>query len=226
MSQMDRSGALEGLMDGYSALEAVITALDREQLMLSSGCREWSNKELVFHLLHDAQRALVTFNSPAEGPSDTDFIGYWSGFRASDESSQAHARFVRASAAAYLDPKKLCARWHDTARAATHCAKAADQTEYVTTQGRVLTAPDFMATLAVEACIHHLDLLMNLDEGHPPATSALAITTRTLEGLLGEAIPTDWDDVTFTLKATGRQPLSASEQETLGATAKKFPLFS
>ncbi len=226
MPQMDRSEALGALVEEYGALDALISALDHEQLMLPSGCRDWSNKDLVFHLLHDAQRSLVTFNSPAEGPSDTDFISYWSGFQASDEGSQVHARFVRTSAKAYADPTKLCARWHDTARAATHCAKAADQIEYVSTQGHVLRTPDFMATLAVEAGIHHLDLLASLGGGYPPASSALAIATKTLEALLEQPIPADWDDVTFILKATGRQALSESDQETLGVAARKLPLFS
>lgn len=103
MPRMDHSEALEALVDEYGALDALITALDDEQLKLPSGCQGWSNKDLVFHLLLDAQRALVTFNSPAEGPPDRDFINYWNGFQASDESSHAHARFVRASAAAHVD---------------------------------------------------------------------------------------------------------------------------
>ena len=165
MPRMDRAEAIKALVDQYGALDALITAIDHEQLMLPSGCQGWSNADLIFHLLHDAQRALVTFNSPAEGPSDKDFISYWNGFQASDAGSQTHAQFVRTSAAAYLDPKKLCVRWHDTARAATYCAKAADQVEFVSTQGHVLRTPDFMATLTVEACIHHLYLLVKLEDG-------------------------------------------------------------
>lgn len=226
MPRMDRAEAIKALVDEYGALDALITAMDHEHLMLPSGCRGWSNADLVFHLFHDAQRALVTFNSPAEGPSEKDFISYWEGFQASDAGSRTHAQFVRASAAAYLDPKRLCARWHDTSRAATHCAEATAQVEFVRTQGHVLRTPDFMATLTVEACVHHLDLLMSLDHGYPPASSALSITTRTLEGLLGRSVPAEWDDTMFILKATGRRGLSDSDLETLGAAAKKLPLFS
>lgn len=226
MPRMDRSEALKALLAEYGALDALITALDYEQLMLSSGCQGWSNTDLIFHLLLDAQRALVAFNSPAEGPSDTDFISYWNGFQATDESSQAHARFVRTSAAAHSDAKKLCAQWHETARAAIHCATSADDIEYVSTQGHVLRTPDFMATLAVEACVHHLDLLTNLDDRDPPAAPSLSVTRRTLDGLFRQPIPIDWDDTTFILKATGRQALSESDQEALGVAAKKLPLFS
>lgn len=83
-----------------------------------------------------------------------------------------------------------------------------------------------MATLAVEACIHHLDLLTSLHDEYPPAPSALSITQKTLECLLGQPVPRDWDDSTFILKATGRQTLSASDRETFGEAAKKLPLFS
>lgn len=226
MPRMGHSEALEALVDEYGALDDLITALDDEQLMLPSGCQGWSKKDLVFHLLHDAQRALVTFNSPTEGPPDTDYISYWDGFQASSGSSQAHARFVRRCAGAYVDSKKLCIRWRDTARAVIRCAKSTEKTQYLATQGHVLTTPDFMATLAVEACIHHLDLLTSLDDEHPPTPSALSITKKTLEGLLGQPVPTDWGDTTFILKATGRQAITENDEVALGVAAKGLPLFS
>jgi transcriptional antiterminator Rof (Rho-off) len=223
---MDRSESLEALVAEYGALDTLITALDYDQLMLSSGCRGWSNADLVFHLLLDAQRAIVTFNSPAKGPADCDFVNYWERFQASDESSQSHARFVRTSTAAHSDPKKLCARWHETARAAIHSAIAADDIEYVTTQGLVLRTSDFMATLVVEACVHHLDLQTKVEEGQQPQPSARSITRRTLEGLLGQELPTNWDDITLILKTTGRQSLSNEDQAVLGEATRRLPLFS
>ncbi len=226
MQEMDRAQALEAFVTEYGALEDLITSLDYDQLVLPSGCLGWSNVDLVFHLLLDAQRALVTFNSPVEGPPDRDFITYWEGFQSADNRSEAHARFVRISTAAYSDPKKLCLRWQETAHAAMHCARSVDQIEHVTTQGHVLRAADFMATLTIEAFVHHLDLLANLDGGARPASSAQSVTRRTLEGLLGQPAPIEWDDITFILKATGRQALWNSEEQALGEARKKFPLFS
>lgn len=222
---MGRDEALEAFVAEYSALDELVGSLGRDELLVPSGCRGWSNVDLVFHLLLDAQRALVTFNSPSEGPPDRDFITYWEGFQATDESSLAHARFVRESAAAHSDPQKLCHRWQETARAAIRCSTTALQAEYLTTQGHVLRTEDLLATLTVEACIHHLDLLANLEERDPPAARATALTIKTLEGLLGHPKPADWDDTAFILKVTGRRLISKQDEKTLGAPGR-VPLFS
>jgi hypothetical protein len=226
MQEIHHPQALEAFVAEYGVLDELIGSLDYDQLVLPSGCLGWSNVDLIFHLLLDVQRALVTFNSPVKEPPDRDFITYWRGFRAADESSLAHARFVRVSAAAHSDPKKLCLRWQETARAAMYCAATVDQVDHVTTQGHVLKAADFMATLTVEAFVHHLDLLANVDDGARPVSSAHSITKRTLEGLLGQPAPLEWDDLTFILKGTGRQALTNRDEQALGRTRKKFPLFS
>jgi hypothetical protein len=72
----------------------------------------------------------------------------------------------------------------------------------VVTQGHVLTAGDLMLTLAVEATIHHLDLVTDLPEAVGPSPEGLAAA------------------------ATGRTPLTDPERRALGADADRFPLFS
>ena len=51
---------------------------------------------------------------------------------------------------------------------ATRCAGWACPHEFVTTQGHVLRTADFIATLAVEAAVHYLDLTVRL----PAATTS------------------------------------------------------
>lgn len=197
-----------------------------DQLLAPSGCRGWTNADLIFHMLLDAQWALVTFNSPAGGPADKDFATYWQGFRASDKDSTAHARFVRISAAAHSDPKAIASRWHQTVQAAIRNTRWAPDIEFVTTQGHVLATADFVATLVVEATVHHLDLIAKLNHQPGPAPEAISITTATLDGLLGQSRPSHWDDVTFILKATGRELLGEEDRAALADAAGTLPLFS
>jgi hypothetical protein len=90
----------------------------------------------------------------------------------------------------------------------------------------VLALGDFIGTLVVEAAIHHLDLVKNLPTQPGPAPAALSIATATIDGLLDGARPSHWDDVAYTLKATGRQPLSDEDRRALGAAAGSLPVFS
>lgn len=226
MHDMQWSEAVDALATEYGALGAVITSLTTDELMAPSGCNGWTNADLVFHMLLDAQRALVTFNSPTQGPADKNFVSYWEGFQASDEGAQAHARFVRISASAHSDPNGIASRWNETARAASRNAKDTSGVELVTTQGHILTTADFIATLVVEATIHHLDLMVNLRDRPGPTESALAITTTTLDGLLKGPRPNHWNEVIYIRKATGRQPLTQEDRNSLGDAVNKLPLFS
>jgi hypothetical protein len=175
----------------------------------------------LFHVLLDAQRALVTFASPDTGPPDTDYVSYWTGYMSGADSDHAaaHARYARQSAAAYGSARGLVAQWTDTAGAAVWAARNVPDGP-LTTQGRVLAVPDVVATFAVEAAVHHLDF----DLGEPAIP--LDLVVRTLDGLLGEGRRRpEWDDLTYTLKGTGRLELDGAERAVLGRDAARFPLF-
>jgi hypothetical protein len=223
--ELDFSAIVGAFADEYGALNEIVAAFTSEDLLAPSGCQGWINADLLFHMLLDAQRALVTFNTPATGEADKDFVTYWQGFVASDEGSRAHARFVRISAAAHQDPLQICKRWVETSDAAIRSCRNS-KLDLVATQGHVLTLADFVATLVVEAVIHHLDLVENLEGTPGPPHSAVSVTTVTLDGLLGRARPPHWDDKVYMLKATGRQPLDEDDRVELGATAGSIPVFS
>ena len=98
----------------------------------------------------------------------------------------------------------------------------------VATQGHVLAVPDFLATLVTEAVIHHLDLTVQLTGMPAPDPVAVALTERTLDGLLGPATrrPAAWTSEEYLLKATGRLTLSEADRQSLGPAADRFPLLS
>jgi uncharacterized protein (TIGR03083 family) len=201
-----------------------VERLDEDKLACPSRCLGWTRADLLYHMLLDAQRALVTFASPATGTADVDFVSYWAPFRPGDEGYDAHARFVRWVAAAYRSDLVIAAQWRETAEAAAYAATTLGADAKVATQGHVLAAGDFLATLAVEATIHHLDLAAGDQSVSGPSGPGLAVARETFDGMLAEPVPAGWDDVSYALKASGRAELTADDRLRLGVLADRFPL--
>ncbi|TDD25674.1 hypothetical protein E1218_14560 [Kribbella turkmenica] len=180
---------------------------------------------LLVHLLYDAQRALVGFASPASAVPDRDFVTYWRDF---PPGADGETYFERTVASAYRRPGALVQHWRELSEAAVRAATAAlvDKGRRVETQGHVLRATDFVATLVLEATVHHLDLIVDLPGAPEPDPEALQVTARTLDGLFGpEAWDViGWDTTTYVLKATGREPLDEDDLDMLGPYADRLPL--
>jgi hypothetical protein len=164
---------------------------------------------LLVHLLYDAERALAAFATPSEAEPDRDFVTYWRDYPPGEGGDTS---FVQVVASAYRKPSvDLVKHWRELSEAAARAAALGlvDKGKRVATQGHVLAAKDFVATLIVEATVHHLDLIVELPDAPEPDPEALQVTARTLDGLFGpEAWDViGWDTTTYVLKATGRLPL-------------------
>jgi hypothetical protein len=97
----------------------------------------------------------------------------------------------------------LTSTYAETTAAVRVLARRTSLEATVTTQKHVLRVDDLLATLVVEATIHHLDMIVELD--YPgPSDTALAVVRSTLDGLLGKATPVHWSDTEWALVATGR----------------------
>lgn len=212
------------MVASYQAVTDDVGKLGEDELARPSRCRGWSRGDLLFHMLLDAQRALVTFATPAAGEPDVDFISYWAPFRPGAEGYAEHARLVRRMASSYRSDMVIAGQWAETAAAATRAAATLPADGRVATQGHVLFAADFLATLAVEATIHHLDLEAGDKSLAGPSGPGLVVTRETLDGALGQPVPVGWDDVDYVLKATGRAELTDGDRASLGVLATRFPL--
>ena len=218
-------GALVSLLDGvYEATTQVVSQLDDDDFRRPTGTELWSVKDLLFHLMCDAQRALIVFTTSADGPADTTAVSYWSSWRPGQPGADDHARYASRAAAAYGRPSGLVAQWRETSRAAVRAARAHDGAALVSTQGHVLTAADYVHTLAVEGVVHHLDLTLEL---RAPGLSedAYGLVLDVLTGLLGADLPAAWSPTEAVLKGTGRQPLGDQDRMALGEDADRVPLF-
>jgi hypothetical protein len=225
----DHLTALRRFTTAYEGIDRLAAAFSRDDLLEFSRCRGWVVADVLFHVLCDAQRALVALASPHPGPSDRDFVSYWRGF-AGDQDPIPGLWSIKRSSAAFRDGLGSILLWQETAPAAVRAANAADPDGYVTTQGHVLAVPDFLMTLATEAAIHHLDMTVHVPAMPGPAQDALAAAIDTLDGLARTADadisrtarPPHWSSEEYVLKATGRVPLTANE----AAGASGYPLLS
>ena len=208
----------------YGDLSALVADLRPEEGWQPSGCAGWSVLDLTQHLLDDARRGLVALATPADGPATTDAVAYWRSWQPSpeDDDSTAWRTRVRASVTGGLPG--LAPLYAETAAAVVVAAGRADPGGLVATQGWVVRVDDLLSTLAVEAAVHHLDLVAHLDRPGPPP-GALAEVRRVLEELLGRPLPAGWDDATAARRGTGREPLADADRAALGDAADRFPLF-
>jgi hypothetical protein len=78
---IDTDRARLAMAASYRAVTADLERLTEAELMQPSRCLGWTRADLLYHMLLDAQRALVTFASPATGTADVDFVSYWEPFR-------------------------------------------------------------------------------------------------------------------------------------------------
>jgi len=214
--------ALDALRVAYADVSAVVVGLDEAASGQPSGCAGWAVRDLVFHLLGDAQGALVALNTPAMGLADRDAVSYWLDSPGRDDPDSRGLRGLRTMASVW-PLGHLSSTLCETAHAVVRCAAQVQPEDLVSTQGHVLAVRDLLATLVVEAAVHHLDLVVSLDHCGP-GPEPLAVVRRTLDGLLGRPVPVRWDDQTWARAGTGRRALSKAERDALGPDAERLPL--
>jgi uncharacterized protein (TIGR03083 family) len=221
ITQADAARALEG---AYSATTQVVSGIQEPDFGRASRCAGWTVRDVLYHQLLDAQRALIAFSTPSARAPTTDFVEYWTRYKPGMPGAAEHAAFVRRAARAFRTAADLVEWWTETSHAAVNAASHPQRSRIVETQGLAIGVTDLIATLAVEAALHHLDLTLELPGVPTPPNAALRLVRQTLDGLLGIELPLDWDDATYALKGTGRLPLDARESSTRGWHAERFPL--
>lgn len=200
----------------YGGLIDVAAGLAAADLTRATRAKDWSVVDLLFHVLLDAQRVLVTVASPTDAPPDRDAVDYWRDFPPGRPGASEHAEFVRRSVRAWSRPFAMLDQFTLTLAAAVRAAAASDPLIAVRTQGHVLTVADFLSTVVVEATIHHLDLVVGLPSAPAPDPAALAEVRRVLTGLHTVPFPRSWSDTDVALRATGREPTQDSRLPLIG----------
>lgn len=206
----------------YSDLATIAASLSEEDSWRSTRWPGWTVRDLLLHLLGDAQRGLVALSTPAAGPADHDAVSYWRDTPRWPDPEYRDLRAQRVIATAWgLDG--LARTFGETARAVVTLAARTAADALVATQDRVLRTEDLVTTLAVEAAVHHLDLVADLRRPGP-RPEPLTLVRRTLDRLRGVPAPDEWTDDRWALIATGRVAPGGAERRSLGADVTRIPL--
>lgn len=206
----------------WTALLAAVADLPDEDFERPSGCEGWLVRDLVCHLVIDAQDVLITLVTPADTEPTADAVTYWNLVEPPTGEDPLDALIPRL-AAAYGDPALLKFHLDDVGSAAGRAAELADPAARVSTQDKVLTVGDYLSAYVLEWTLHHLDLIAHLPSVPEPPAETLAAARAALEEIAGTAFPAGLPDTDALLVGTGRRAATAGERTALGDLAERIP---
>ncbi|MGC0377586.1 maleylpyruvate isomerase N-terminal domain-containing protein [Streptomyces sp. SAI-229] len=205
----------------WTALLAAVAGLPDEDFERPSGCKGWLVRDLVCHLVIDAQDVLITLVTPADTEPTADATTYWN--LVGPPTGDPLDALIPRLAAAYGDPALLKFHLDDVGSAAARAAGLADPAARVSTQDKVLTAADYLSAYVLESTLRHLDLIAHLPSAPQPPTATLAVARAALEKIAGAAFPGELPDTDVLLLGTGRRTATAEERTALGGLAERIP---
>jgi hypothetical protein len=206
----------------------LVEGLSDSNLVAPTRCVGWLASHLLVHVRLGLAETTGSFAVPAgpDEPADRDYVSYWRDWPADiGPVTFGTVRWHWANASAYSVGSEFRRHFTDTARAAAGVSLHAPAGRF-RFQGHVMEAEHILAMWTVELVVHQFDLTAYLPGSYGPLPEALTLTVRTVDGLLGAAArPPSWDDTTYVLKATGRDPLDDTDREFLGEQAMAYPAF-
>ena len=207
----------------WRALLAAVAAVPDEAFAQPSGCAGWLVRDLVCHLVIDAQDVLITLATPSDAEPTRDAATYWEVTRTPPTGLDPLDALTVRLAAAYGDPALLKFHLDDVGSAAGRAGALADPDTRVATRGQVLTTADYLEAYVLEATLHHLDLGAELPAGASPPPAGLAVSRRLLERIAAGAFPRSISDSDALLVGTGRRSPTWDERAELGELGDRLP---
>ncbi|MFF7857881.1 maleylpyruvate isomerase N-terminal domain-containing protein [Streptomyces sp. NPDC007904] len=207
----------------WTALRAAVAELPDEDFERPSGCAGWLVRDLVCHLVIDAQDVLITLVTPAGTEPTVDAVTYWKLVDPPTGEDPLDALIPRL-AAAYGEPRWLKFHLDDVGSAAGRAAELADPGVRVGTRDEVLTTGDYLTAYVLEWTLHHLDLIARLPSAAEPPAETLAASRAALERIAGTAFPASFSDSDALLVGTGRRTPTDAERAALTGFPAKLPL--
>lgn len=188
------------------------------------GCTGWLVRDLVCHLIIDAQDVLITLVTHTEKKPTRNAATYWDIAETPPTGADPLDALIVRLAAAYGEPRLLELHLDDVGSAAGRAAALADPDQRVSTRDEVLTVGDYLTAYVLEWTLHHLDLVACLPDAAQPPAAGLTRSRELLEDIAGTAFPASFSDRDALLVGTGRRPATDEETAALGELAAKLPL--
>lgn len=209
----------------WTALRTAVAELPDEAFVRPSGCTGWLVRDLVCHLVIDAQDVLITLATPTASEPTRDAVTYWEVSTTPPTGDDPLDALTVRLAAAYEEPWLLRFHLDDVGSAAGRAAALADPAARVGTRDEVFTVDEYLTTYVLEWTLHHLDLIAHLPDAADPPPEGLARSRALLESIAGAAFPASLSDRDALLIGTGRRAPTEAETARLGGLAGRLPLF-
>ncbi|MEE4490159.1 maleylpyruvate isomerase N-terminal domain-containing protein [Streptomyces sp. BE230] len=209
----------------WAALRTAVADLPDEDFARPSGCAGWLVRDLVCHLVIDAQDVLITLATPTAAEPTRDAVTYWEVSGTPPTGDDPLDALTVRLAAAYEEPWLLKFHLDDVGSAAGRAAGLADPGAGVGTRDEVFTVDEYLTTYVLEWTLHHLDLVAHLPDAVDPPAEGLARSRALLEAIAGAAFPASLSDRDALLIGTGRRGPTEAETAELGGLAARLPLF-
>lgn len=155
-------------------MRAAVAGLADADFGRPSGCTGWLVRDLVCHLIIDAQDVLITLVTPTDKEPTRDAVTYWDIAETPPTGDDPLDALTVRLAAAYGEPRLLELHLDDVGSAAGRAAVLADPDQRVSTRDEVLTTGDYLSAYVLEWTLHHLDLVAHLPRAAQPPEECLA----------------------------------------------------
>jgi hypothetical protein len=208
----------------WAALRTAVDGLSDQDFQRQSGCAGWLVRDLVCHLIIDAQDVLITLVTPADAEPTRDAVTYWDVTHTLPTGDDPLDALIPRLAAAYGEPELLKFHFDDVGAAAGRAAELADPGVRVSTRDETITVGDYLSAYVLEWTLHHLDLIAHLSSAGEPPGETLAAARASLEKIAGATVPASFSDKDALLVGTGRRVPTDAETAALGRFAAKLPL--
>lgn len=208
----------------WAALREAVEGLADADFTQRSGCRGWLVRDLVSHLIIDAQDVLITLATPADTEPTRTAVTYWNVTDTPPTGEDPLDALIVRLAGAYEDPALLEFHLDDVGAAAGRAAALADPGLPVSTKGEVFAVGDYLTAYVLEWTLHHLDLRAHLPHVPAPPAEGLAQSRTLFEKIAGSAFPVSFSDTDVLLVGTGRRPATETELVELVEFGARFPL--
>jgi len=208
----------------WTALRTAVAELSDADFTQPSGCSGWLVRDLVCHLIIDAQDVLITLVTPSDAEPTRNDVTYWEIAETTPSGHDPLDALTVRLAAAYQDPALLKFHLDDVGSAAGRAAELVDPNLRISTRGQVLTASDYLSAYVLEWTLHHLDLMAHLPAVAGPPAVGLARSRAMLERIAGAAFPKSLSDKDSLLIGTGRRVPTDGQKVELGELATVLPL--